>query len=466
MKRLCAALIVLSGLASSAVAQDGNALVLLSPLPKVELADGDCIVFLGDSITHQCLYTQYVEDYFYTRMPHLRLNLHNAGVGGARAWDALARMEDDVASYQPKFVTILLGMNDGTYRPFHQETFDTYEKDMTDVLKQIKDAGAVPILMTPTMFDSRASRIKPNPRRPREEKMLMEYNSVLTYYGTWCREVATNHGFGFVDMWSPLNNITIKQRKKDANFTLIRDAIHPDAPGQVVMATSMITDMGLPRQVSNIRIWKSPQGKWQSKATGGDLTELQASESEVSFTWNAKSLPWVLPEEAQLGVDLTKLGHKLSKEAVSITGLEPGRYSLAIDGTEVGTFTHEAFARHIELQGNSKTPQYQQALKVAMLNKTRNETAVRPMRNQWGQFQGFARNRRAAEEQPDNKGAQDQFAKMKERMEGHADRVAELVKSAKEQEDEIFNVNQPVAHKYTIKRVVRKPAKPKQKPLN
>ena len=42
---------------------------LKSPLDKLDLKDGDSIVFLGDSITHQCLYTQYIEDFFYTRFP-------------------------------------------------------------------------------------------------------------------------------------------------------------------------------------------------------------------------------------------------------------------------------------------------------------------------------------------------------------------------------------------------------------
>ena len=85
---------------------------------KIELKDGDTFVFLGDSITHQCLYTQYVEDYFYTRMPKVRIHFHNAGVGGDRAQNALDRFEDDVAAFKPKYVTILLGMNDGAYRGF------------------------------------------------------------------------------------------------------------------------------------------------------------------------------------------------------------------------------------------------------------------------------------------------------------------------------------------------------------
>ena len=55
---------------------------LKSPLARLDLKDGDGIVFFGDSITHQRLYTQYVEDYFYTRFPHMRLRLHNAGVSG------------------------------------------------------------------------------------------------------------------------------------------------------------------------------------------------------------------------------------------------------------------------------------------------------------------------------------------------------------------------------------------------
>jgi hypothetical protein len=56
-----------------------------SPVAKLDLKTGDSIVFLGDSITHQCLYTQYVEDFLYTRFPKLRLKLHNFGVNGARA---------------------------------------------------------------------------------------------------------------------------------------------------------------------------------------------------------------------------------------------------------------------------------------------------------------------------------------------------------------------------------------------
>ena len=65
---------------------------------SLDLQDGDTVVFLGDSITHQCLYTQYVEDFFHTRFPERRIHFHNAGVGGDKAADVLARFDDDVAA--------------------------------------------------------------------------------------------------------------------------------------------------------------------------------------------------------------------------------------------------------------------------------------------------------------------------------------------------------------------------------
>ena len=136
------------------LAQDETA--FQTPLGKLELQDGDSIVFLGDSITHQRLYTQYVEDFFYTRFPEMRLKFHNSGVGGAKAWDALQRFDRDVAAYKPKYVTVLLGMNDGRYQAYNEEIFQTYHADMTTLIDRINEIGAVPILMTPTMFDSRA----------------------------------------------------------------------------------------------------------------------------------------------------------------------------------------------------------------------------------------------------------------------------------------------------------------------
>ena len=80
-------------------------------LPPIQLDNGDTFIFIGNSITHQCLYTQYVEDYFYTRYPTKKLRFHNAGVSGDVAMDVLNRFDDDISSYKPKYASILIGMN-------------------------------------------------------------------------------------------------------------------------------------------------------------------------------------------------------------------------------------------------------------------------------------------------------------------------------------------------------------------
>src|SRR5215213_879094 len=137
-----------------------------APITKgLRLKNGDRFIFIGDSITHQCLYTQYAENFFYTRYPNIRLHFRNAGVSGDRALDALNRFDEDIAEFKPTVATILLGMNDGSYRDFDKPTFDTYAKDMTTLLDKLAAINCRVIIMSPTMFDHQAwdIRVKEKP---------------------------------------------------------------------------------------------------------------------------------------------------------------------------------------------------------------------------------------------------------------------------------------------------------------
>lgn len=388
MNKLFLSLLAAVALTGPAFAQNQPAAPAAPPAFKklvttMDLKDGDTVVFLGDSITHQCLYTQYVEDYFYTRFPNKKLRFHNAGVGGDRASNALARFDDDVASFKPKYVTILLGMNDGSYRDFDKGIFDTYQKDMATLLDQLAKLGATAIPMTPTMHDARAARLRSRAAEPRDTY----YNGVLALYGAWLAEQAQVRGLGFVDMYSPLNQLSLRERKKDANFTLIKDAVHPDAPGQVVMAAAVINDICPKSPVSSIVI-AAKDGKLAATAGNGKITDFSATDARIAFSFTGNALPWVLPPEAALGYKLTAAGHRNSNESFAARGLKPGKYELKIDGQSVGTWTDAVLGFKVELQENEKTPQYQQALKVALLNKEKNDTATRPLRNLWGSLKG------------------------------------------------------------------------------
>jgi len=413
----------------------------------IQLKDGDTLVFLGDSITHQCLYTQYLEDYFYTRYPKLRLNFHNAGVGGDRAADALRRFDEDVAVYKPKYVTILLGMNDGSYTKFEQAVFDTYERDMTTVLDRIKDLGAIAVPMTPTMFDSRSKMLF---AKPEQQNAVREnyYSGVLAFYGAWLREQAYRRGLGFVDMNSPLNQISLEQRTKDPKWTMIKDGVHPGQTGQVVMACAVLWDMVQRGPVSQVTVAER-NGKLGATAANGKITDFAAEGDKIAFTLEANALPWVLPEDAAEGFKLTAAGHRYSNEKVAYHRLKPGKYDLKIDGQLVGSYSAEQLETGVELETNTKTPQYQQALQVALLNQRRNNEAYHPLRDQYAQLKGRRRALQPLIDAKDPNLAAKQ-AEFDQWYTGQKAKVAELRTKAKEIEDEIYKTNQPKPHRYEL----------------
>ena len=142
-----------------------------APIDHLDLKNGDTIVFLGDSLTMQCGYTQYVEDFYYTRFPQLKINFYNAGVGGDCVFHAINRFELDVAAQKPRFVTIMFGGNDARNKQWDNELFTKYATDMLALIKKVQAIGATPILMGPGMYDRRALLLKPSPGRPYDSEM-------------------------------------------------------------------------------------------------------------------------------------------------------------------------------------------------------------------------------------------------------------------------------------------------------
>lgn len=354
---------------------------LKAPPAKLDLQDGDTIVFLGDSITHQCLYTQYIEDFFYTRNPNLHLHFHNAGVGGDRASDALERFDMDVAAYKPKYVTILLGMNDGGYKQWDASTFEAYQKGMLELLDRINGIGATAIVMGPTMYDRDAMLIKPNPKRPFDNDVSKYYNAVLAYYGTYMRDQANEHALPYVDMFAPLNDLSAQERLHDPNFTMLPDGVHPDPDGHTIMATAFLQDLHAPAMVCNTQATLTPKGWKVTVGPGGKASDIEGDADHLTFTAHDPALPWVLPPDTALGYKLSVAGHHHSTEPFRVVGLAPGKYELKIDGQPVGVFAAPMLAVKIELQNFEKCPQYQQALAVANLDKEKNDKVVHPMRD-------------------------------------------------------------------------------------
>lgn len=414
-----------------------------APVTSMDLKDGDSFVFLGDSITHQCLYTQFVEDYFFTRYPARRIHFHNAGVSGDTASDALDRFAEDVVPFKPMYITVLLGMNDGGYQHFNHEIFSWYEKGMTRLADRMDALGAVTVFMGPTMYDSRIASVKPPSwvkDSPHVDDATKYYNAVLAFYGTWMRDMALARGAGYVDFIGPMNHHTTEQRLENPEFTFIRDAVHPGPDGHAIMAFELLEQMNADRSVSGVTASRMPNGNWRVASPDGEISDVSGDGEMLRFSFAADALPWVLPPDAALGFAVTKAGHKMSNEHLTVRGLKPGTYSLKIDGVEVGRYTQAQLGSKVELQGNEKTPQYQQALAVAMLNKERNAQVIHPLRSQW-----LARKKTRKQKLQDTDPAA--YAEFYEKFEAE---VGRLLKVSVDYEDRIYELAQPKARVYEI----------------
>jgi hypothetical protein len=338
-------------------------------------------------------------------------------------------------------------MNDGAVKSFNEETFATYRTGMLELIARIKAIGATPVLITPTMFDARAAILKGTHTEPGRREF---YNGVLALYGAWCREQAVEQGLGFVDMYGPLNNLTLAARKKDPAFTMIPDSVHPGPAGQLVMAAAVLSDLGLPPRVSTVDIWRNSVGSANVKVAGGKVSDARYTDDGLEFTLLADSLPLVVPAEAKVGVDLVKLGHRMSREAVAVNGLEPGAYQLFIDDQLVGKYTDLQLANTIELQSNEKTPQYQQALAVTTLNAQRNLDSIQPLRNLWRTRKQLMRTKPLLEAKPNDAALKAEAAKLEALLSDFEGQIAKLEAAAREVEDKIFATNQPKPLRYRL----------------
>ncbi|MCB1120906.1 MAG: SGNH/GDSL hydrolase family protein, partial [Verrucomicrobiae bacterium] len=287
-----------------------SCLLPIGLLGKLDLKDGDSFVFLGDSITHRGPYSQYIETFYVTRYPERRISFMNAGISGDKAGDALARFEEDVAAFKPDYVSVMLGMNDGQYLDFSQEIFGTYREDMDKVLGRIEEIGAVPIVISPTIFDQQQYTLRCQDPEFRFIRLHASdhYNGTMALFGAWGRERAMAEKWDYVNFWGPLNDLTVDQRKEDPQFTFVEDAIHPGPIGHAIMAHAFLEEVEPDRRIVSAVTARMQNGKWRVTGRNAAISEVKGSEDTLTFTVKAASLPWVLPEEARPGYELSKSG--------------------------------------------------------------------------------------------------------------------------------------------------------------
>lgn len=334
------------------------------------LHNGDRVVFYGDSITDQRLYTLYTEAYIRTRFPNLDVTFVHSGWGGDTVYgggggDIDTRLNRDVFSYKPTMVTIMLGMNDAGYRPLDEGLFDRYRKGYTHIVDRLtKEAPGVRLtLIEPSPFDDVT----------RPVSFPGGYNAVLLKYSDFVSELARQNRARVSDFNAPVVQMLTAANAKDpaAAQKIIQDRVHPGDAGHLVMAEALLRTWNAPAIVTDVSVDAS--GRATAKNTV--ITGLRASTGGATWTQKDDGLPFPLNLEdplTKLVIDSSDFMQMLDRQPLKVTGLASGNYVVTIDEKAIGTFTAQQLNDGVDL-ASLPTPMRDQAMRVFQLVRERGE---------------------------------------------------------------------------------------------
>ena len=203
---------------------------------EICIKSGDAIAFLGDSITNQG--NKYPAGYVNLVMRGLEIcgvsaKKIPAGIGGHKSVQMNARLDRDVISKKPQWMTFSCGVNDvwhdkkGTGVPLKK-----YKELVSDIFDRCSAAGIKVIVLTATM-------ITEDPEA-KENKKLAAYND-------WLRAEAARRNLRLADLNAAMQAQLAEIRKTDKTIgnKLTRDGVHMAYKGNCMMAWGVLKAMGV-----------------------------------------------------------------------------------------------------------------------------------------------------------------------------------------------------------------------------
>ena len=226
-----------------------SAAFVQSAAAEIAVKSGEKIAFLGDSITQG----GWDSPLGYVRlvMAGLAANGVNAepvpaGIGGHKSNDMLARLERDVLSKKPQWMTLSCGVNDvwhgkkgvplndaaaaveGAYDEKVGER-GTYEKNITQIVERAQAANVKVVLLTATVI---------------QEKLDNAENAKLAPFNDFLRALAKAKKLPVADL-NALFQERIKAENQPDKKVLTGDGVHMNTEGNKLMAVGVLKALGL-----------------------------------------------------------------------------------------------------------------------------------------------------------------------------------------------------------------------------
>lgn len=227
------------------------AVTLLAPAfasAEIAVKSGDKIAFLGDSITAG----GWGNPAGYVRLVIAGLEANGikaepvpAGISGHKSDQMLARLDKDVLSKKPQWMTLSCGVNDVWHGPrgvplddamVKSGTYDekvatrgTYQKNITAIIDQATAAGVKPVMLTATVI---------------QENLASKENGLLAPYNDFLRQLAKEKKVPMADLFAMFAE-RIKAENKPNVKVLTSDGVHMNTEGNKLMAVGVLKAFGL-----------------------------------------------------------------------------------------------------------------------------------------------------------------------------------------------------------------------------
>ena len=203
---------------------------------QVAFQNGDKVAFLGDSITQEGQdgpggYVQLVGSGLAAN--GVKIEIVGAGISGHKSNDMLARLDRDVLSKKPQWMTLSCGVND-VWHGDDGVPLPDYQKNITAIVDRAQAAGVKVVILTSTMIGEDAT--EPD-------------NVTLGGYNEFLRALAKAKGCRLADVNAEMQAALVEARKTKAkpasgNY-LTTDGVHMAAAGNRMMAVGVLQAIGL-----------------------------------------------------------------------------------------------------------------------------------------------------------------------------------------------------------------------------
>lgn len=312
------------------------------PIPA--FADGERILFLGDSITRAGPWHSTIALFHETRFPERRIEWLNAGVSGDTAAGALRRLDWDVLARNPDRVVVMFGVNDVSITLYdgdnapdkvaaREAKITAYQKSMRGLVERLLAAKKKIILVTPPLYEEHG-------QFPADKVVRPGANAAVTRCADFTRGLATEHNLPLVDFNGPMNRITSEFQKTNPAFTLMSDRVHPTPGGYLVMAYQFLKAMDVPAVVAT------------------------SEPTRTSFTYRPRALPLPFDAAQRRFLPLVPFQEELNREILRVPGLGEGQYEVVMDGAVIGAWWGAELTTGVNLATVVKTPGYLRALEI------------------------------------------------------------------------------------------------------